>query len=107
MKCERSGAVGHNGHYSHNPRVVTVVTVVSGGRFLVPGHNPRLKQMYHIDYLFVSQTTSAGAQMRLQRPFAVKRNCRPAASTAIATASHHPKEHRAGGGSLIKHTPHL
>jgi len=33
--------VGHNGH-SHNPRVVTVVTVVSGGRFLVTGHNPRV-----------------------------------------------------------------
>ena len=38
----RHFVVGHNGHYSHNPRVVTVVTVVSGGRFLVPGHNPRV-----------------------------------------------------------------
>eukprot|EP00984_Skeletonema_dohrnii_P001545 scaffold486_cov148-Skeletonema_dohrnii-CCMP3373.AAC.26 len=38
--------VGHNGHYSHNPRVVTVVTVVSGGRFLVTGHNPRVVTSY-------------------------------------------------------------
>jgi hypothetical protein len=64
----------------------------------------QLKQMYHIDYLFVSQTTSAGAQVRLQRPFAVKRNCRPAASTAIATASTSSK--RAQSRRRFSHKTH-